>query len=38
MLTANSAVEAIINFGRGKTEIWDINAEDEYHEEIEEIA
>jgi protoporphyrinogen oxidase len=38
MLTANSAVDAIINFGRGKTEIWAINAEDEYHEEIEEVA
>jgi protoporphyrinogen oxidase len=38
MLTANSAVEAIINCGRGKADIWDINAEEEYHEQIDEVA
>jgi protoporphyrinogen oxidase len=34
MLAANSAVSSIINGGVGKREIWDINAEDAYHEEI----
>jgi protoporphyrinogen oxidase len=34
MLAANSAVTSIINNGSGKTEIWRINADDEYHEEI----
>jgi protoporphyrinogen oxidase len=34
MLAAGSAVESIVNDGRGKSEIWNINAEDEYHEEI----
>jgi protoporphyrinogen oxidase len=34
MLAANGAVNSIINRGRGKSEIWNINAEDEYHEEI----
>jgi protoporphyrinogen oxidase len=34
MLAANSAVESIINLGGGKSEIWSINSEDEYHEEI----
>jgi protoporphyrinogen oxidase len=34
MLAANSAVESIINHGVGKSEIWSINSEDEYHEEI----
>jgi protoporphyrinogen oxidase len=38
MLAANSAVESILNGGQGKTEIWAINAEDEYHEEIEQPA
>jgi protoporphyrinogen oxidase len=33
MLAANSAVNSIINHGRGKAEIWRINSEDEYHEE-----
>lgn len=33
MLAANSAVDSIINHGRGKAEIWRINSEDEYHEE-----
>jgi protoporphyrinogen oxidase len=34
MLAANSAVDSIINHGRGKSEIWSINSEGEYHEEI----
>jgi protoporphyrinogen oxidase len=34
MLAANSAVRSIINGGNGKREIWRINAEDDYHEEI----
>jgi protoporphyrinogen oxidase len=38
MLAANSAVTSIINCGRGKAEIWAINAEDDYHEEIDEVA
>src|SRR6266404_4826978 len=38
MLAANSAVNSILNSGRGKVEIWSINAEDSYHEEIEEVA
>jgi protoporphyrinogen oxidase len=38
MLAANSAVSSILNSGRGKAEIWSINAEDSYHEQIEEVA
>jgi hypothetical protein len=34
-LTANGAVNSIIDGGRGKSDIWRINADDEYHEEIE---
>lgn len=34
MLAANSAVTAILSEGRGKSDIWQINAEDDYHEEI----
>jgi protoporphyrinogen oxidase len=34
MLAANSAVDSILNLGRGKSKIWDINAENDYHEEI----
>jgi protoporphyrinogen oxidase len=34
MLAANSAVDSIINHGHGKSEIWSINSEDEYHEEL----
>ena len=33
MLAANCAVGCIIDAGRGKSTIWEINAEDEYHEE-----
>jgi protoporphyrinogen oxidase len=32
MLAANSAVSSIIDGGTGKSDIWRINAEDEYHE------
>jgi protoporphyrinogen oxidase len=38
MLAANSAVNSILNCGLGKSGIWDINAEDDYHEEIDEVA
>jgi protoporphyrinogen oxidase len=38
MLAANSAVESITNSGQGKSRIWLINAEDEYHEETKEVA
>lgn len=34
MLAANSAVSSLINGGDGKSDIWRINAEDEYHEEF----
>jgi protoporphyrinogen oxidase len=34
MLAANAAVDSIINRGFGKSEIWSINVEHEYHEEI----
>ncbi len=33
MLTAKSAVNSIVNHG-GKEEIWQINADDEYHEQL----
>ncbi len=36
MLAANGAVNAILDGGRGKSAIWQINAEEAYHEEIEE--
>jgi protoporphyrinogen oxidase len=36
MLAANAAVNSILNHGRGKSDIWDVNAEEEYHEEIRE--
>jgi hypothetical protein len=38
MLAANGAVDAILNAGKGKSEIWRVNAEDDYHEEIDEVA
>jgi hypothetical protein len=34
MLAANSAISSMMNGGIGKREIWRINAEDDYHEEI----
>ena len=33
MLTAKSAVDSITNHGAGKSAIWGINEEDDYHEE-----
>jgi protoporphyrinogen oxidase len=38
MLAANCAVSSILNCGRGKSDIWRINEEDDYHEEIDEVA
>jgi protoporphyrinogen oxidase len=38
MLAANSAVNSILNGGQGKSDIWSINAEDHYHEQIDEVA
>ena len=38
MLAANAAVNSIINSGHNKAEIWRINAEDSYHEEVDEVA
>jgi protoporphyrinogen oxidase len=38
MLAANKAVSVMINCGEGKAEIWGINADDDYHEEIDEVA
>jgi hypothetical protein len=34
MLTAGSAVRSMINGGGGKSDIWRINADGEYHEEV----
>ncbi len=36
MLAANGAVSSIINGGSGKTAIWNVNVECDYHEEISE--
>jgi protoporphyrinogen oxidase len=36
MLAANCAVTSMLNDGVGKAEIWQINAEEEYHEEVKE--
>ena len=38
MLAAKGAATAIINGGRGKSDIWQINVEDIYHEDIGDIA
>jgi len=38
MLAANSAVSSMLEGGRGKSEIWNINADDDYHEQIDEVA
>jgi protoporphyrinogen oxidase len=35
MLTAKSAVDSIVNDGRCKQDIWRVNADDEYHEQLE---
>jgi hypothetical protein len=37
-IIANSAVAATLNGSSGKAEIWKINADDGYHEEIDEVA
>jgi protoporphyrinogen oxidase len=34
MLAANSAVNSIVNGGAGKADIWLVNAEEEYHEDL----
>jgi protoporphyrinogen oxidase len=34
MLAANSAVSSMINFGEGKSDIWSINVDSDYQEEI----
>jgi protoporphyrinogen oxidase len=34
MLAANAAVSAMLDGGRGKMQIWNINADDSYHEQI----
>jgi protoporphyrinogen oxidase len=34
MLAANCAVNSILDGGRRKSAVWEVNAEDEYHEEI----
>jgi hypothetical protein len=33
MLSAKCTVDSIINGGNGRSGIWDINADDSYHEE-----
>jgi protoporphyrinogen oxidase len=38
MLAANGAVNAMVNAGEGKSAIWQINADEEYHEEIKDVA
>jgi protoporphyrinogen oxidase len=38
MLAANGAVTAMVNSGEGKSAIWQINADEDYHEEIKEVA
>lgn len=38
MLAANCAVDLVVNGGSGKSDIWRINAEDEYHEELGEFS
>ena len=32
MLSANRAVSSIIDHGRGKADIWNVNSDEEYHE------
>lgn len=38
MLAANSAVSSILDSSHDKSELWQINAEDDYHEEVGEAA
>ena len=35
MLAAGRTVDSILNQGRGKAQIWDVNTENEYHEAVE---
>ncbi len=34
MLAAKSAVISIVNHGQGKDDVWRVNADDEYHEQL----
>jgi protoporphyrinogen oxidase len=34
MLSASAAVDSILDQGRGKSDIWNVNAEEDYHEEV----
>jgi protoporphyrinogen oxidase len=38
MLSASTAVSSILDQGRDKSEIWNINAEEDYHEDVGESA
>jgi protoporphyrinogen oxidase len=38
MLAANRTVDSILNQGRGKAQIWDVNTENEYHEAVDDRA
>ena len=38
MLAANATVNSIVNCGQGRSAIWEINSEDDYHEEIQEVT
>jgi protoporphyrinogen oxidase len=38
MLAANAAVTSMTQGGEGKSAIWQINADEEYHEEIKDVA
>jgi hypothetical protein len=38
MLSAKSAVESIVNDGSSKQDIWRVNADDEYHEQLDESS
>jgi len=38
MLAANCAVDCIMKAGRGKSAIWDINTDEDYHEEVDDVA
>jgi protoporphyrinogen oxidase len=38
MLAANAAVDAILAGGAGRADIWNINADEAYHEQVDEVA
>lgn len=38
MLAADRAVDAVLHHGLGKARIWDVNAEGEYHETVDDAA